>query len=50
MDILNYTKEVLSHLMINMEIRKEYDFNNTHIRAICHRIELPKEREIVRIV
>ena len=50
MDILNYTKEVLSHLMINMEIRKEYDFNNPHIRAICHRIELPKEREIVRIV
>ena len=50
MDILNYTKEVLSHLMINMEIRKEYDFNNPLIRAICHRIELPKEREIVRIV
>lgn len=50
MDILNYTKEVLSHLMINMEIRKEFDFTNPHIRAICHRIELPKEREIVRIV
>ena len=50
MDILNYTKEVLSHLMINMEIRKEFDFNNPYIRAICHRIELPKEREIVSIV
>ena len=48
MEILNYTKEVLSRLMINMEIRKDNDFSNPHIRAICKRIKMPEEREVLR--
>ena len=48
MEILNYTKEVLSRLMINMEIRKDNDFSNPHIRAICNRIKMPEEREVLR--
>ena len=48
MEILNYTKEVLSRLMINMEIRKDNDFSNPHIRAICKKIKMTEEREVLR--
>ncbi len=50
MDILSYTREVLSRMMIGMEIGRDGEFSNPHIREILGSIQLPEEREVINIV